>query len=261
MSIRQTRLRWQLPIRAQSRGRPVIIVVVVEVECRHPRSDGLKLPLAHDRIPAIHAIAEGALGTLETMLGEVIPHNGSTAIDSACLPLLMPLNQVREELRLLGALDEAMAEEFLGAGPVLGVLDETEVDKVLERGGEVALENGRFGFGNEEEDSHGVVFCQGRLAFGHFDGRDAERPDVRLGIIACLSNDLWRHPEGCAHECVAARLVVAQLGGDTKVGELDFARGGEEDIGGLDVAVDLAFVVEVFETKEELATDDCDVLF
>jgi hypothetical protein len=31
-----------------------------------------------------------------------------------------------------------------------------------------------------------------------------------------------------------------QLSGDAEIGELDFARGGEEDIGGLDVAVDLA---------------------
>jgi len=31
-----------------------------------------------------------------------------------------------------------------------------------------------------------------------------------------------------------------QLGGYTEIGELDLARGGEEDVGSFDVAVDLA---------------------
>lgn len=57
------------------------------------------------------------------------------------------------------------------------------------------------------------------------------------------------------------RLDVGQLCGNTKVGELDLADLGKENIGRLDVSVNLAFGVQVFETAQKLAADDGDVAF
>jgi hypothetical protein len=83
-----------------------------------------------------------------------------------------------------------------------------------------------------------VVLCERRFTLGHLDSGDAEGPNIRLEAIPGLTDDLGRHPERRANKGVAKGR--RQLSGDAEIGELDFARGGEEDIGGLDVAVDLA---------------------
>lgn len=102
-----------------------------------------------------------------------------------------------------------------------------------------------------------MVLRQRGLALRHLDRRDAQAPDVRLRIIPGLANDLRRHPERRADERVPER--VAERRGDAKVGELDAAGGAEEDVGGLDVAVDHALAVQVVERQQELAADNGDV--
>jgi hypothetical protein len=58
------------------------------------------------------------------------------------------------------------------------------------------------------------------------------------------------HPEWCADEGVALRLDIRELSCHTEVCKLDFPGLGEEDIGGLDISMDLAFLVQVVETKQ-----------
>ena len=48
---------------------------------------------------------------------------------------------------------------------------------------------------------------------------------------------------------------------NAKVGELDGAVGRTQDIGRLDIAVDLALIVEISETEQELATNNGNLVF
>ena len=60
----------------------------------------------------------------------------------------------------------------------------------------------------------------GRVAVGELDGRDAQRPDVRLPVVAGLLEHLWSHPEGSADDGLPLRHGVVQLDRNTEVGQL-----------------------------------------
>ena len=74
--------------------------------------------------------------------------------------------------------------------------------------------------GDEKEHAHGMEVRIWGLAFGQLDGSDAETPDVGLGVVGALLNDLGRHPERRAHKGGPLGHRVRQLPGDTKVGQL-----------------------------------------
>jgi hypothetical protein len=150
-------------------------------------------------------------------------------------------------------------QELLRTRPLRRVLGQAQRNKLFKRGGECALEHGRFGLGYEKEHTHGVVLGERRLALGHLDSGDAEGPHIRLEVVPGLADDLGRHPERRADKRVAERR--GQLSGDAEIGELDLTRGGEEDIGGFDIAVDLALRVQIVESAKQFATDDGDVGF
>jgi hypothetical protein len=171
----------------------------------------------------------------------------------------LALDEFLESFNFAGGADEAVLQQVPGGGAVVGVFDQALRDKVFELLAELALEARRRVLGDVEEDLHGVHVRVGRLAEGQLDGGDAERPDVGLEVVAGLLDHLGSHPEGGADEGVALRLHVGQLGSDAKVGQLNLAGLGEEDVGGLDVAVDFAFGVEIVEAEEELAADDGDL--
>lgn len=94
---------------------------------------------------------------------------------------------------------------------------------------------------------------------GEFHGGDSERPDVSLEIVTILLDDLWRHPKGSADKGHPLRFDVGELGGDTEISELDSARLGKEDVGSLDITMDLSSGVEVIEAEEKFAADDGNV--
>ena len=72
-----------------------------------------------------------------------------------------------------------------------------------------------------------------------------------------MPNDFRGHPEGCADEGMPER--IAELRSYSEISELHLSRGGEEDVGGFDIPVDLALAVQVVEAEQELAADDGDV--
>ena len=62
------------------------------------------------------------------------------------------------------------------------------------------------------------------FAHSHLDGRDAERPDVRLRVVLILADDLRRHPEGRAHKRAALGHGCGYLARNAEIGELDGKR-------------------------------------
>lgn len=71
--------------------------------------------------------------------------------------LLVALDKLTEDLGPAGRLDEAVLEEIFGGRALGGVLGQAEGDEVLEGGREVALEDGRVGLRDQEENAHGCV--------------------------------------------------------------------------------------------------------
>ncbi len=57
-----------------------------------------------------------------------------------------------------------------------------------------------------------------RLVLDHLDGHDAERPDVDLGTILLLLDDLGSHPVRRADHRRTLRLLVRKLGAETEIG-------------------------------------------
>lgn len=86
---------------------------------------------------------------------------------------------------------------------IFWVLIQARLDELFEGFRVAAGELRGVVLGNEEEHPHGMELGVGRLALGQLDGSDAEGPDVRLAVVAGLFDHLRRHPERCAHECVA----------------------------------------------------------
>lgn len=118
----------------------------------------------------------------------------------------------------------------------------------------------RSGFGArlEEEETaathlHRVQLTQRGLSHRHLNGRDPEAPDIGLGVVAALLDDLGRHPVGRSDEGVLLGHGGGKLTRDSEIGELDYGEqersarregegrgertisvGAKEDVGGCD---------------------------
>jgi hypothetical protein len=164
-----------------------------------------------------------------------------------------------KRLDLSGGPNEAVTQQVPRRRPELAVLDKALRNEVLEVFAKVTLQLGRWVLGDLEEDLHGVDVTQRRLAIGHLHSCDAQGPDISLEAVTVLLNDLRGHPKGGSDKGVSLGLDVGQLSGNAKVSQLDFARFREKDIGGLDVAVNLALVMQVLDAQQEFAADDGDM--
>jgi len=70
-----------------------------------------------------------------------------------------------------------------------------------------------------------------------------------------LLHDLGCHPARCSDKCITCALAVTgikEAGRDTKVAELDGAARIDENVAGLDVAVDVAVMVKVLQSLQDL---------
>jgi hypothetical protein len=91
--------------------------------------------------------------------------------------------------------------------------------------------------------------AQGGLAIGQLHSCDSQRPDVSLEAVAILLDDFGCHPEWGANKGVPLTLDIGELSSDSEVSQLDLAAFREQDIGGLDISVDLALSVEVLDAE------------
>mmetsp|Transcript_52163 Transcript_52163/g.122253 ORF Transcript_52163/g.122253 Transcript_52163/m.122253 type:complete len:206 (+) Transcript_52163:231-848(+) len=91
----------------------------------------------------------------------------------------------------------------------------------------------------------------------HLDDGDPKAPHVGWEALLLAAYDLWGHPGEGAVEAGAVGDVggVVEPLGETKVGKLDDAALGDEEVGRLDVAVDNLMSVEVFEAQETLVAE------
>lgn len=174
----------------------------------------------------------------------------------------LPLNQLAQRFHLACTLYKSVAQQFSGRSSAIRVFDEALCDEVFEVSAPlVTLEAWCGIFGNVEEDLHWVYAGIGGFSVGHLQSGDTERPYICLEVITGFLNDFGGHPEGGTNKGHALGLDVDELGGDTKIGQLDLAGVAQQRVCSLDVAVYLAGRVEVVEAEEQFADDDGDVGF
>jgi hypothetical protein len=96
------------------------------------------------------------------------------------LPVLVSCDEFLQTSRLARLANEVCLKKLLRVRTLLRVFPEAEIDELLERRREVALQRRRWVLRDEEEDLHGMYVGVWGLAVGHLECGDAERPDVRL---------------------------------------------------------------------------------
>ena len=116
----------------------------------------------------------------------------------------------------------------------------------------------------QDLSNHFLLFRSqlGWLAFAHFDGHDAERPDID-GILVSLCaafDELGRHPGESAHHRLAS-LAAFKLARESKVAQLHCTTGVDENVVALDVPVNDVHLVEEVEATQHLPQDVLDDAF
>jgi hypothetical protein len=146
-------------------------------------------------------------------------------------PVLIPCNEFLQASGFPSLLDECGVQQLLRCRTLLRVFAQTLLNKLLERGGEVAFQNGRWILGDEKEDLHGVDIGVRRLAVCQLQRGNAQRPDIRLAVVTRLLDNLRRHPKRGSHERVLLGHRCRKLAGNAKVSKLDLAARADKDVG------------------------------
>ena len=96
---------------------------------------------------------------------------------------------------------------------------ECQVKEFLENAGQVVL--GFDGWcavrGNEVECTERRLCQVRRLALNHFNGHDAQTPDVNLAAVVFAGHNLWGHPVWSANHSSSLVLLLINLSTETEV--------------------------------------------
>jgi len=106
---------------------------------------------------------------------------------------------------------------------------------------------------------HGCYIMIGRISIGKLNGSDAGGPDIDFVAVHAVKHDLRGHVGGGATDCLPPLGLWKDLGGHTKVGQLDFPLRGEEDVCGLDVPVDDPLRVKIAQAGQNALENYLDV--
>lgn len=134
--------------------------------------------------------------------------------------VLPEVEQLAEAVEAAPALEEVVAHELGCAGARLDVDAQADGEEGLELLGQLVglLEAWGAVCGDEIECLQGLFVEVWRLGFDHFDGHDAQRPDVDLIAVLLLLDDLGCHPVRCAdHGCTLGSLF-SKLCAESEIG-------------------------------------------
>ena len=98
-----------------------------------------------------------------------------------------------------------------------------------------------------------AVFCLKRIPQReHFVKHTPQTPHIRLLVVLAIFPNLRRHHEGRAYFGLGEVEGLAHEFGDAEVADLHLVAGSDEDIVGLEVAVQNLLVVDVLEAQRQL---------
>ncbi len=128
--------------------------------------------------------------------------------------------QIRKAGQRAARLQKVVRQQLAGAGAALDVDAQAHGQKRLEVLGDlVGLLEARRAVGGDEVERLERLLVQVRwLRLNHFNGHDAERPNVDLGAVRLLLHHLRRHPVRRADHRRALALRLGELGAEAKVG-------------------------------------------
>eukprot|EP00967_Tisochrysis_lutea_P011970 scaffold13466_cov28-Tisochrysis_lutea.AAC.2 len=120
----------------------------------------------------------------------------------------------------------------------------------------------QFGWWVSDDAEHGIMLRaqsgQRRCPLGHLDQGDAKRPDIHSRIEPAFFNHLRCHPQGRADGSAFGGAILCA--GDAKVGQLDLALSGKQQVAGLDVTMHkVALVMEMSKTVRGRRADCCNL--
>ena len=146
---------------------------------------------------------------------------------------------------------EGVVQQLHGGGALGGVPHQHLVQEPLQLRGHLrVLQLGRRHVADPPHGLQRRLVEEGRLPVHHLYHHDAQGPDVHVRPVRQPGDDLGRHPVGRAHQGLPLGQVLAHLGAEPEVGQLDVAVSREEDGVTLDVSVDDALAVEVGQRLE-----------
>lgn len=159
---------------------------------------------------------------------------------------------------------EGCAQQGIGRGAVGRVDREAVVHEGDGGGADVLRDVVRNGGSLVEraelvDGADGFLLGPGTATGEHLKHHATQRPNVDLGTVALslAADDLGRHPENGALHAVGdvVAVDVVRLLGNTKIRDLASTVEVEQDVVGLEIAVEDALAVKVSKTAERLARE------
>ncbi len=149
-----------------------------------------------------------------------------------------------------GCDDVLQTEETRDVDAVGGVLLEAAGNQAIDVAGVASgARDARGGSGDDLREEGGLgAGLEGLLEGGELVEDAAETPDVGLVVVGALLGDFGGEVEGRAEGGVGAGLVGLEGAGHAEVPDTDGGLSREEDVGGLEVAVDDPLLVRVAHT-------------
>mmetsp|Transcript_27838 Transcript_27838/g.49152 ORF Transcript_27838/g.49152 Transcript_27838/m.49152 type:complete len:230 (-) Transcript_27838:955-1644(-) len=160
---------------------------------------------------------------------------------------------------------ERLQQELFRLRTLAGVLSEHFGQQQVELIGplrSVAQLRGGLGLDGPEDVQNRLDVGKRRHPFRELDERDAQRPHIRevCGTRPC--DHFGRHPQRRPDHLFSVSDAVdpaAKAERDSEIGDFDFACGSEQDVAGLEVAVDDLSLVQVQEGLERVEADVLDL--
>lgn len=134
--------------------------------------------------------------------------------------LVTELQQTSQASQRTSSLQEVVREEFSRSGSALHIHAEANGQKGLEVLAQfIGFLQSRSTVGCDEIESFEWFFIQiWRFGLDHFDGHDAQRPDVNLWSILFLLHNFRCHPVRGSNHGGTLALLLCELGTEPEVG-------------------------------------------
>ena len=168
-------------------------------------------------------------------------------------------------------LNEGMLQHFVGSASLAGIEFQTVLQEVNElwRPPVRVMYGGGWGSVDHQQCLH-LIVARGThaerrlpvvrwLAVSHLQRGDAQRPNVHTAIVRRAADQLGSHPEGCAHDGLAAVLLLRKPYSEAKVGKFNLALCVHKHIVRFNVAVQFVVAVQVRQRRQHILAHVRDV--
>lgn len=133
--------------------------------------------------------------------------------------VLPEVQQLAETVETASALEEIMAHKLARASTTLDIDAQADGQEGLKFLGQLIglLKAGRAVCRDKVEGLEGLFVEVRRLGLNHFDGHNAQGPDVDFVAVLLLLDNFGSHPVGCTDHCCALGALFGELGAESEI--------------------------------------------